>query len=36
VHTTAPIGQTLAIYDRAADRIYFIAGELPGQIQTRR
>jgi len=24
-------GQTLAIYDRAADRIYFIAGELPGQ-----
>jgi len=26
-----PTGQTLAIYDRAADRIYFIAGELPGQ-----
>lgn len=24
-------GQTLAIYDRAADRIYFIAGELPGK-----
>jgi len=24
-------GQKLAIYDRAADRIYFIAGELPGQ-----
>lgn len=24
-------GQTLAFYDRAADRIYFIAGELPGQ-----
>lgn len=24
-------GQTLAIYDRANDRIYFIAGELPGQ-----
>jgi hypothetical protein len=24
-------GQTLALYDRAADRIYFIAGELPGQ-----
>jgi hypothetical protein len=23
-------GQTLAIYDRANDRIYFIAGELPG------
>jgi hypothetical protein len=24
-------GQTLAIYDRANDRIYFIAGELPGK-----
>ncbi|HKQ20213.1 MAG TPA: hypothetical protein VJW75_10760 [Candidatus Eisenbacteria bacterium] len=24
-------GQTLAIYDRDADRIYFIAGELPGR-----
>ena len=24
-------GQTLAIYDRDADRIYFIAGELPGK-----
>ena len=24
-------GQTLAIYDRAEDRIYFIAGELPGK-----
>ncbi len=24
-------GQTLAIFDRAADRIYFIAGELPGK-----
>ena len=24
-------GQTLAIYDREADRIYFIAGELPGK-----
>ena len=24
-------GQTLAIYDREADRIYFIAGELPGR-----
>lgn len=24
-------GQTLALYDRTADRIYFIAGELPGQ-----
>jgi hypothetical protein len=24
-------GQTLAIYDRANDRIYFIAGELPGR-----
>jgi hypothetical protein len=24
-------GQTLAIYDRAQDRIYFIAGELPGK-----
>ncbi len=24
-------GQTLAIYDRAIDRIYFIAGELPGK-----
>ena len=24
-------GQTLAIYDRVKDRIYFIAGELPGQ-----
>jgi hypothetical protein len=24
-------GQTLAIYDRDIDRIYFIAGELPGQ-----
>ena len=24
-------GRTLAIYDRAADRIYFIAGELPGK-----
>ncbi|MGE5176837.1 MAG: hypothetical protein ACM3JJ_10735 [Hyphomicrobiales bacterium] len=27
----AKSGQTLAIYDRVADRIYFIAGELPGQ-----
>jgi hypothetical protein len=24
-------GQTLAIYDRESDRIYFIAGELPGK-----
>ncbi|HET9952539.1 MAG TPA: hypothetical protein VFS09_12165 [Candidatus Eisenbacteria bacterium] len=24
-------GQTLALYDRAIDRIYFIAGELPGR-----
>ncbi|HET9941444.1 MAG TPA: hypothetical protein VFR25_10135 [Candidatus Eisenbacteria bacterium] len=24
-------GQTLAIYDRDADRIYFVAGELPGR-----
>ena len=24
-------GQTLAIYDREADRIYFVAGELPGK-----
>jgi hypothetical protein len=24
-------GQTLAIYDRVNDRIYFIAGELPGK-----
>ena len=24
-------GQTLAIYDRDEDRIYFIAGELPGK-----
>lgn len=24
-------GQTLAIYDRDADRIYFVAGELPGK-----
>jgi len=24
-------GQTLAIYDRANDRIYFIAGEMPGK-----
>jgi len=24
-------GQTLAIYDRAIDRIYFVAGELPGR-----
>lgn len=24
-------GQTLALYDREADRIYFIAGELPGK-----
>ena len=24
-------GQTLAIYDRANDRIYFVAGELPGR-----
>ena len=34
--SSAPIdcarsGQTLAIYDRANDRIYFIAGELPGK-----
>ena len=27
----AKSGQTLAIYDRAIDRIYFIAGELPGR-----
>lgn len=27
----AASGQTLAIYDRAHDRIYFIAGELPGK-----
>jgi hypothetical protein len=27
-------GQTLAIYDREKDRIYFIAGELPGGIRT--
>src|SRR5688572_3013082 len=27
----AKSGQTLAIYDRANDRIYFIAGELPGK-----
>ena len=27
----AKSGQTLALYDRAHDRIYFIAGELPGQ-----
>ena len=24
-------GQTLALYDRAIDRIYFVAGELPGR-----
>ncbi len=24
-------GQTLAVYDRAIDRIYFVAGELPGR-----
>jgi hypothetical protein len=27
----ARAGQTLAIYDRVNDRIYFIAGELPGK-----
>ena len=27
----AKSGQTLAIYDRAIDRIYFVAGELPGR-----
>jgi hypothetical protein len=27
----AKSGQTLAIYDRELDRIYFIAGELPGR-----
>jgi hypothetical protein len=27
----AKSGQTLAIYDRALDRIYFVAGELPGR-----
>jgi len=27
----AKSGQTLALYDRAIDRIYFIAGELPGR-----
>ena len=27
----AKSGQTLAIYDRELDRIYFIAGELPGK-----
>jgi hypothetical protein len=27
----AASGQTLAIYDRVHDRIYFIAGELPGK-----
>ena len=27
----AKSGQTLAIYDRAEDRIYFVAGELPGK-----
>jgi hypothetical protein len=27
----AASGQTLALYDRAHDRIYFIAGELPGK-----
>ena len=27
----AKSGQTLALYDRANDRIYFVAGELPGR-----
>ncbi|HEU4723734.1 MAG TPA: hypothetical protein VFU59_00410 [Candidatus Eisenbacteria bacterium] len=27
----AKSGQTLALYDRALDRIYFVAGELPGR-----
>jgi hypothetical protein len=27
----AKSGQTLALYDRAIDRIYFVAGELPGR-----